>query len=160
VLSTPRPDEVAVGWSGSCRDRCVRASVRTVSNAPTPDGDKPSPHTTLTILTRSLCDLPESDDVVHSNIDLVGVYLATLTQVVINAQLSVPRTYDRPQRTDCTIAAFQKALQRKSDAYPSRRSIQGEALARLSVALRPPVALVQELLPVLRQVHHKSPDTN
>jgi hypothetical protein len=44
---------------------------------------KSSPeHTVLTALTRSLCAPPESDEVAHVNIDLIGVYLATLAEAV------------------------------------------------------------------------------
>lgn len=117
-------------------------------------------HTVLTALTQSLCDPPKSDEVTHINIDLIGVYLATLAEAVQNAEPAVSSTCCRSQLTDLAVAAFQKALQREPLGHPTRRSIQGEALSHLLVAGETPGALVQELDSVLAQVRDESPDAH
>lgn len=124
-------------------------------------------HTVITVLTRLLCDPPDSDESVQINIDLIAVYLTTLAQAVKNAQPSVPRTYHRSQLTELTVEAFTKALRREPHGHPTRRSVQSEALSQLvqsealsqlSVAAEEPVSLIHELLPVLTQVRDESPD--
>jgi len=120
---------------------------------------KSSPeHTVLTALTRSLCDPPESNEVTHVNIDLIGVYLATLVEAVQNVEPSVSSTCCRSQLTDLAVTTFRKALQREPLRHPTRRSIQGEALSHLLVAGETPRALIQELDSVLTQVRDESPD--
>ena len=119
---------------------------------------KPSPeHTVLTALTRSLCDPPESNGVTRVDIDLIGVYLATLAEAVQNGEPAASSTCCRSQRTNLAAAAFRKALQREPLGHPTRRSIQGEALSHLLVAGETPGALVQELDTVLTQVRDESP---
>ena len=120
---------------------------------------KSSPeHTVLTALTRSLCAPPESDEVAHVNIDLIGVYLATLAEAVQNGEPAVASTCCRSQRTDLAAAAFRKALQQEPRGRPTQRSIQGEALSHLLVAGETPRTLIEELESVLTQVRDESPD--